>query len=164
MSKNFKNGHVTYFKNIIFIKFNNKVYIEVSNAPPLFVILPFDKLMKHNQLKIYYELSLRAIGKPNIDHNYYGSVNPDYVPKNYIKNYDIYIDTIYIVEDALTRKQEAMKGNCYKAFNLNKLKNMKVSTDAKIEEFFTNYNIKYAVEKENFEEKANNYTVLVNVL
>jgi hypothetical protein len=57
-----------------------------------------------------------------------------------------------------------MKGNCYKAFNLNKLKNMKVSTDAKIEEFFTNYNIKYAVEKENFEEKANNYTVLVNVL
>jgi hypothetical protein len=164
MSKDFKNGHVTYFKNMIFIKFNNKVYIEVSNALPLFVILPFDELMKHEQLKTYYELSLLAIGKSNIDPNYYGSVNPNYVPKNYKKNYDIYIDTIYIVEDTLTHKQEAMKGNCYHVINLQKLKNMKVSTDAKIEVFFTNYNIKYAFEEENFEERANNYTVIVNAL
>ena len=41
---------------------------------------------------------------------------------------------------------------------------MKVSTDAKIEEFFTNYNNKYAFEKENFEERANIYTTLVNAL
>jgi hypothetical protein len=57
-----------------------------------------------------------------------------------------------------------MKGNCYQAINLNKLKNMKVSTDAKIEEFFTNYNNKYAFEEENFEERATTYAALVNVL
>jgi hypothetical protein len=164
MSKDFKNDRATYFKNLIFIKFDNKVYIEVSNAVSSSVILPFDELMKHEQLKIYYKLSLVAIGKPNIDADYYGSKNPDYVPKKYAKDFDIYIDTIYIVEDALTRKQEAMKGNCYQAINLNKLKNMKVSTDAKIEEFFTNYNNKYAFEEENFEERANIYTTLVNAL
>jgi hypothetical protein len=120
--------------------------------------------MKHEQLKIYYELSLVAIGKPNIDPNYYGSKNPDYIPKKYENDYDIYIDTIYIVKDVLTHKQEAKKGNCYQAINLKKLKNMKVSTDAKIEEFFTNYNIKYAFEEENFEERARVYTALVKVL
>jgi hypothetical protein len=164
MSKDFKNGRVTNFKNLIFIKFDNKVYIEVSNTVSLFVILSFEELMKHKQLKIYYELSLTAIGKPNIDPNYYGSKNPDYVPKKYEKDYDIYIDTIYIIENVLTRKHEAKKGNCYQAINLKKLKNMKVSTNAKIKEFFTNYNNKYAIEEENFEEKATVYRTLVNAL
>jgi len=149
---------------LIFIKFDNKVYIEVSNSISLFVILSFEELMKHKQLKIYYELSLTAIGKPNIDPNYYGSKNPDYVPKKYEKDYDIYIDTIYIIENVLTHKQEAKKGNCYQAINLKKLKNMKVSTDAKIKEFFTNFNNKYAIEEENFEEKAIVYRTLVNTL
>ena len=165
MSKDFKNGRATYFKNLIFIKFDNKVYIEVSNSVSLFVILSFDELMKHEQLKIYYKLSLVAIGKPNIDPHYYGSKNPDYVPKKYkLDDYDIYIDTIYIVKDALTGVQEAKKGNCYQAINLKKLKNLEVSTKTKIEEFFTNYNNKYAFEEENFEERATTYTALVNVL
>ena len=165
MSKDSKNGKVIFFKNLIFIKFDNKVYIEVSNAVSSSVILPFEELMKHEQLKIYYKLSLVAIGKPNIDPNYYGSKNPDYVPKKYeIYNYDIYIDTIYIVKDTLTGVLETKKGNCYQAINLKKLKNMKVSTKSKIEEFFTNYNNKYAFEEENFEDRATAYTALVNVL
>jgi hypothetical protein len=164
MSKNFKNGKATYFKSLIFIKFDNKIYIEVSNAPPLFVILSFDELMKHEQLKVYYKLSLVAIGKPNIDPCYYGSKNPDYIPKKYEKDHDIYIDTIYIVKDNLTGTEEAKKGNCYQAINLKKLKNMKVSTKEKIDEFFINYNKKYEFEKENFEKKATVYTALVNVL
>ncbi len=164
MSKNFKNDRVTYFKSVIFIKFDNKVYIEVSNTGSLFVILPFDELMKHEQLKIYYKLSLVAIGMPNKDPHYFGSENPDYVAKQYEKNYDIYIDTIYIVEDALTHNTEAKKGNCYKSINLEKLKKMKVSTDAKIEEFFNRYNSKYAFEEENFEDRATSYNTLVNAL
>jgi hypothetical protein len=116
-------------------------------------------------LKIYYKLSLVAIRKPNIDPHYYGSKNPDYVPKKYkLDDYDMYIDTIYIVKDALTGTQEAKKGNCYQAINLKKLKNLEVSTKTKIEEFFTNYNNKYAFEEENFEERATTYTALVNVL
>jgi hypothetical protein len=51
--------------------------------------------MKHKQLKIYYELSFTAIGKPNIDPNYYGSKNPDYIPKKYEKDYDIYRYYLY---------------------------------------------------------------------
>jgi hypothetical protein len=165
MSKDFTNGKVTYFKNLIFIKFDNKIYIEVSNSVPLFVILSFDELMKHEQLKIYYKFSLVAIGKPNIDPHYYGSKNLDYVPKKYkLEDYDMYIDTIYIVKDALTGAQEAKKGNCYQAINLKKLKNLEVSTKTKIEEFFTTYNNKYAFEEENFEERATTYTALVNVL
>jgi hypothetical protein len=164
MSKNFKNGKVTYFKNLIFIKYNNKIYIEVTNYPPLFVILSFDELMKHEQLKVYYKLSIIAIGKPNIDPCYYGSKNPEYVPKKYEKDYDIYIDTIYIIKDDLTGTQEAKKGNCYQALNLKKLKYMKVSTKEKIDEFYTNYNKKYEFEKENFEERVTAYTALVNIL
>jgi hypothetical protein len=165
MSKDFKNGKVSYFKNLIFIKFDNKIYIEVSNSVPLFVILSFDELMKHEQLKIYYKLSLVAIGKPNIDPHYYGSKNPDYVPKKYkLDDYDMYIDTIYIIKDALTGAQEAKKGNCYQALNLKKLKYMKVSAKEKIDEFFTNYNKKYEFEKENFEERVTAYTALVNIL
>lgn len=164
MSKDSKNGKVIYFKNLIFIKFDNKIYIEVSNAIPLFIIISFEELMKHEQLKIYYKLSLVAIGKPNIDPRYYGSKNPDYVPKKYEIDYDIYIDCIYIVEDTLTGVLEAKKGNCYQAINLKKLKNMKVSTKSKIEEFFTNYNNKYAFEEENFEERATAYTTLINII
>lgn len=164
MTKNFKNGKPTYFKSLIFIKFDNKVYIEVSCAEPLFVILSFDELMKHEQLKIYYKLSLVAIGKPNNDPRYFGSANPDYIPKKYEKSYDIYIDTIYIVEDALTHNKEAKKGNCFQSINLDKLKKMNVSTKAKIEEFFNRYNSKYALEEENFEDKATAYNTIVNSL
>ena len=120
--------------------------------------------MKHEQLKIYYKLSLVAIGKPNKDPHYYGSTNTDYVPKKYEINYDMYIDTIYIVEDALTHKQIAKKGNCFQSINLEKLKKMNVSTDAKIEEFFKNYNNKYGFEEENFEERATAYNTCVNAL
>lgn len=163
MSKELKRYRPTYFKCLIFIKFDNKVYIEVSNTVPLFVILSFDELMKHEQLKIYYKLSLVAIGKPNKDPRYFGSANPDYVPKKYEINYDIYIDTIYIIEDALTHNIEAKKGNCFQSINLEKLKKMNVSTDAKKNEFFNRYNI-YAFEEENFEERATAYNTIVNSL
>jgi hypothetical protein len=164
MTKNFKNGKPTYFKSLIFIKFDNKVYIEVSNAGISSVIISFDELMKHEQLKIYYKLSLVAIGKPNNDPRYFGSANPDYVPKKYEINYDMYIDTIYIVKDALTRNLEAKKGNCYISINLQKLKKMNISTDAMKEEFFNKYNSKYALEEENFEDKATAYNTIVNSL
>lgn len=164
MSKELKSNRPTYFKCLIFIKFDNKVYIEVSNAVPLVVILSFDELMKHEQLKIYYKLSLVAIGKPNKDPHYFGSKNPDYVPKKYEINYDIYIDTIYIIEDGLTRNLEAKKGNCYQSINLQKLNKMNVSTYAEKEEFFKKYNSKYAFEEENFEDRATAYNTYVNAL
>jgi hypothetical protein len=41
---------------------------------------------------------------------------------------------------------------------------MKVSTDAKIEEFFSKYNKVYGFEEENFAERKAAYTALVNNL
>ena len=169
MSKDFKNYNVSngmtiYFKHMLFAKYDNKVYIEVSNALPMTVIISFDELMKHEQLKTYYELSLASLGKPNIDPAYYASSDPNYVPKKYEKNYDMYVDTIYIIENVLQSTREAKKGNTYHTINLDKLKKMNVSTDAKKEEFFKDYQNKYSFEEDGFEDRKALYTTLVSGL
>ena len=120
--------------------------------------------MKNEYLKTYYELSRVAIGKPNIDNDYYGSNDPNYVPTKYEKNSEMYVDTIYIVEDDLTHTKVAKKGNTHQSINLKRLKKMSVSTDAKIEEFFSKYNKVYGFEEENFAERKATYTALVNNL
>jgi hypothetical protein len=122
MSKNFKNGMTSQYKEMIFVKFDNKVYIMITSVGD--VIMPFDELMKNMYLKTYYELSLMAIGKPNIDKDYYGTENPDYIPKKYQICHYMYVDVIYIVKNALTCIREAKKGNSYQLFNLKKLNKM----------------------------------------
>jgi hypothetical protein len=169
MSKDFKNykvsnGMTIYFKHMLFAKFDNKVYVEVSNAVAMSVIISFDELMKHEQLKTYYELSLASLGKPNVDPAYYASSDPNYVPKKYEKNYDMYVDTIYIVKNVLENTQEAIKGNTYHTINIDKLKKMNVSTDAKKDEFFKDYQSKYSFEEDGFEETKALYKTLVSGL
>ena len=152
------------YNNLLFIKYNEKIYIEIFDYISLPVIITFDELMKNDYLKLYYELSLTAIGKPNIDRDYYESDCSNCVPTINEKNNSIYVDTIYIVKDDLNHAQEAKKGNCYHTLNIEMLKEMKVSTDAKIDEFFENYNKKFGYEEENFEERKATYTALVNDL
>ena len=164
MTKDFAHKRTTYYKSMLFAKFDDKVYIEVFNYNWFSVILSYSDLMKNEYLKTYYELSLAAIGKPNLDKDYYGSDDPNYVPKKYEKNNSIYVDTIYIVEDDLTHIQVAKKGNTHQTISPKLLKRMKVSTDAKIEEFFLKYNKIYGFEEENFEERKATYTALVNDL
>lgn len=164
VSKDFALKRTSYYKSMLFIRFEDKVYIEVFNYNWFSVILSYSNLMKNNYLKTYYELSRVAIGKPNLDKDYYGSDDPNYVPKKYEKNNSIYVDTIYIVEDVLTHIQVAKKGNTHQTISTKWLKNMKVSTDAKIEEFFLKYNQIYGFEEENFEEIKATYTALVNEL
>ena len=154
-----------YYNEIIFVKFGNKVYIEISegdeqNAPVnemLDILMPFNELMNNKYLKKYYELSLMAIGKPNIDTNYYSeNVN--------IKNNFHLIDTLYIVEDPLTKIKFAKKGNSYRHFNLAKLKKMTVADAYSIEEFNNEYNIRYGVDDKTLDEVVANYTALANQL
>lgn len=164
MTKDFTHKRTTYYKSMLFAKFDDKVYIEVFNYNWFSVILPYSDLMKNECLKTYYELSLAAIGKPNLDKDYYGSDDPNYVPKKYEKNNSIYVDTIYIVEDYLTHIQVAKKGNTHQTISLKWLKKMKVSTEAKIEEFFLKYKEIYGFEEENFEERKATYTALANDL
>ena len=166
ISKDFNFRMTQYYNEIVFVKFGKKVYIEITegdemNAPAtengmMDIIMPFDELMKNKYLKKYYELSLMAIGKPNIDANYYNN------DMNILKNHYL-IDAIYIVEDAFTKIKVAKKGNIYRHFNLSKLKKMKVDADS-IEEFNTAYNEKFGVDEETFDELSANYTALINKL
>ena len=164
--KSYRNndGNTTYFKHMLFAKFDDKVYVEVSNALAMSVIISFDELMKHKTFKTYYELSLASLGKPNIDPAYYGSSDPNYVPKKYEKNYDMYVDTTYVIEDVLKNTHEAKKGNTYHTINIDKLKKRPLSTDAKKEEFFQDYRSKYGFEEDGFDERATLYKALVRCM
>jgi hypothetical protein len=164
MTKDFTNKRTTYYKSMLFIRFEDKVFIEVFNYNWFSVVLSYSDLMKNECLKTYYELSRAAIGKPNLDKDYYGCDDPNYVPKKYEKNNSVYVDTIYIVEDDLTHIQVAKKGNTHQTISPKWLKIMKISTDAMIEEFFLKYNKLYGFEEENFADRKANYTALVNDL
>jgi len=156
------------FKDIVFIKFDdNKVYIEatilgVGGGNTIY--MPYDLLMRHRYLKPYYELSRKAIGKPNLDADYYGSEDPE---KSKTKTNDIFVDTMYIVEDIATNTIEAKKGNSYRSFNLEKMKNIEVATGAEIMEFNAIFKKKYWYDRdedEDFDERIAIYTDLVNNL
>jgi hypothetical protein len=156
------------FKDIVFIKFdNNKVYIEatilgVGGGNTIY--MPYDLLMRHRYLKPYYELSRKAIGKPNLDADYYGSEDPE---KSKTKTNDIFVDTMYIVEDIATNTIDAKKGNSYRSFNLEKMKNAEVATGAEIMEFNAIFKKKYWYDRdedEDFDNRIAIYTDLVNNL
>lgn len=167
MSYDFKYKRTTYFKNMIFIKFDNKVYMEFSgvNSIGVSAIMSYDEFMKNKNFKLYYELSLTAIGKPNLDENYYGSDDPDYIPKRNEKPYHgVYIDCIYIVEDELTKIKEVKKGNSYHSINLKKLKNKGVSSKKELEKFNETYNHLYGFEDETFKEREIIYPRLVSMM
>ena len=165
ISKDLNFRSTAYYNEIIFVKLGNKVYIEISegdeqNAPVnemLDILMPFEELMNNKYLKKYYELSRMAIGKPNIDTNYYRE------NVNIKKNYHL-IDTLYIVEDPLTNIKFAKKGNSYRHFNLAKLKKMTVADAYSIEEFNNEYNIRYGVDDKTLDEVVANYTALANQL
>jgi hypothetical protein len=165
ISKDINFRRTAYYNEMIFVKLGNKVYIEISegdeqNAPVnemLDILMPFDELMKNKYLKKYYELSRMAIGKQNIDTNYYRE------NINIKRNYHL-IDTLYIVEDPLTKIKFAKKGNSYRHFNLAKLKKMTVADAYSIEEFNNEYNIRYGVDDKTLDEVVANYTALANQL
>ena len=167
MSYDFKYKRTTYFKNMIFIKFDNKVYMEFTgvNSIGVSAIMSYDEFMKNKKFKLYYELSLTAIGKPNLDENYYGSDDPDYIPKRNEKPYHgVYIDCIYIVEDELTKIKEVKKGNSYQFINLKKLKKKGVSSKKELEKFNETYNHLYGFEDETYEEREFIYTHIVSAM
>jgi hypothetical protein len=120
--------------------------------------MPFDELMKNKYAKKCYELSRVAIGKPNIDPDYYESDDDDYVPNpnNPVGYKYQYIDTLYIIEDALTNVKVAKKGNTYQTITIEMLESMKVSTEDEIEDFYSRHNMDV--------EQFDDYTALVNNL
>jgi hypothetical protein len=158
MGKNFDTGQMYYFNETIFITYENKVCVQDSGSSYDAVVMTLDDLMKNKYMKMCFELSRVAIGKPNIDPDYYESDDDDYIPNpnNPIDYKYQYIDTLYIIEDVLTHVKEAKKGNTYQTINSEILENMKVSTDAEIAVFYSRHNL----DVEQFED----YATLVNSL
>jgi hypothetical protein len=157
----------TYVNEIIFIKLGNKVYIEIeitdndsltSEDRMMEILMPFDELMKNKYLKKYYELSLMAIGKPNIDPKY---TDPEYYKNDDHQKYYHLIDTIFIVEND-DKTMVAKKGNSYRHFNLDKLRKKRVANAGSIAAFNTNYYDRFGIDDTTFANVLANYTALVN--
>lgn len=156
MGKNFTTGQMYYFNETIFITFGNKVCVQDSESAYDAVVMPFDDLMKNPYMKMCYELSRVAIGKPNIDPDYYESDNDDYIPNpnNPIGYKYQYIDTLYIIEDVITKVKEAKKGNTYQTISDDILEKLNVSTKDEIAHFYS----RHSLDVKQFED----YTALVN--
>lgn len=152
IAKDVKNDEPLYFKEIIFVKCGKKVYIEITcgvdmddvadglDMGIMDIVMPFEVLMNHKQLKAYYELSLRAISDSGE------------------------CDTIYIIEDTLTNAMEAKRGKSCHTFNLNKMKKITVALEPNIAEFLTNYKAKYGSVEADFDDRITTYTALANNL
>jgi hypothetical protein len=157
----------TYVNEIIFVKLGKKVYIEIeitdndsltSEDRMMDILMPFDELMKNKYLKKYYELSLMAIGKPNIDPKY---TDPEYYKNDDHQKYYHIIYTIFIVEND-DKTMVAKKGNSYRHFNLDKLRKKRVADAVSIAEFNTNYYDRFGIDDTTFANVLANYTALVN--
>lgn len=152
IAKDVKNDEPLYFKEIIFVKCGKKVYVEITCGVDLDdvadgldmgimdIVMPFDVLMKHKQLKAYYDLSLFAI-------------------RECCERGDS--DTIYIIEDSLTNAKEAKRGKSCHTFNLKQMIKLKVALEPNIVEFLTNYKAKYGSVDADFDERIATYRNLL---
>jgi hypothetical protein len=174
ITKDYKRNGSTTDKLLLFVKLDdNKVFVKASSPGKgmwIDVVMSYDQLMTHKYLKAYYELSLKAIGKPSMDSEYgvLGAKEADA------------IDAMYIVEDILTKEKVAIKGEsyhsppytCYSHEYYEDLsdeedvavatKEAAVATDAELAEFNATYDVKF--DESNFDERIAIYKALVDKL
>uniref|UniRef100_A0A6C0LJX9 Uncharacterized protein n=1 Tax=viral metagenome TaxID=1070528 RepID=A0A6C0LJX9_9ZZZZ len=173
LAKNYYLNTSTSVKVLLFVKLDDDKVIVNASRPGkgmgIDVMMSYDQLMKHKYLKAYYELSLKAIGKPNLDPEYgvLGAKEADA------------IDAIYIVEDVLTKERVAKKGESY--HTVSNYSNAKeededdeedndcedeydatVATDVELAEFNAAYDAKF--DETNFDERIATYKALVDKL
>jgi len=172
VTKDYRRNGSTSVKVILFEKIDDdKVFVKASSPGKgmgIDIVMSYDELMKHKYLKAYYELSLKAIGKPCLD-SQYGVLG--------LKNSDA-IDAMYIVEDILTKEKVAIKGESYHtSYSCNSPRYDEddeddeddvedtddvVATDAELAAFNTAYDAKF--DETDFDERIAIYTDLVNKL
>ena len=181
LAKNYYLNTSTSVKVLLFVKLeDDKVIVNASRPGKgmgIDIVMSYDQLMTHKYLKAYYELSLKAIGKPNLDPEYgvLGAKEADA------------IDAIYIVEDVLTKEKIAKKGESYHSISNYSNDNKEgeedcededcedcededcedkydddVATDAELAEFNTAYDAKF--DETNFDERIATYKALVDKL
>jgi len=127
-------GQIIYLKYFLFIKFCDKIYIDIKGVGS--VIMPFEDFLKNKLLKMFYEISLMLIENKNmailrIDNrrHYY-----DFV---YTEKREWYIDSAYFVEDFATKIKSIEREHCCCHYNINPydLVNMPVSSKSLIDKF-----------------------------
>jgi len=142
--------NIIYLKYFLFIKFRDLVYIDIKGVGA--IIIPFEELMIHKYLKMYYELSLiltankhKIIEKRSADYQYTAKYNKTI----YKEERDWFIDCAYFVEDFSTKikKIDTGKYYCFYAINPNDLRNMKVSNAIEIDMFYKTLYIRYGYEQ-----------------
>jgi hypothetical protein len=179
LAKNYYLNTSTSVKVLLFVKLDDDKVIVKASRPGkgmgIDVVMSYDQLMTHKYLKAYYELSLKAIGKPNLDPEYgvLGAKEADA------------IDAIYIVEDVLTKEKVAKKGESYHTVSNYSNANEEdeddcdeddeeeededdddvgttVATDVELAEFNAAYDAKF--DETNFDERIAAYKALVDKL
>ena len=175
ITKDYRRNGSTTVKLLLFVKLDDdKVFVKASSPGKgmwIDIVMSYDQLMTHKYLKAYYELSLKAIGKPSLD-TQYGVLG--------VKEADA-IDAMYIVEDILTKEKVAIKGEsyhsppytCYSRESRESYEDLsdeedvavattEVATDAELAEFNATYDVKF--DESNFDERIAIYTALVDEL
>jgi hypothetical protein len=173
ITKDYKRNGSTTVKLLLFVKLDDdKVFVKASSPGKgmwIDVVMSYDQLMTHKYLKAYYELSLKAIGKPSLD-SQYGVLG--------VKEADA-IDAMYIVEDILTKEKVAIKGESYHSPPYTcyyddlsdddlcdeedvATTDVAVATDAELAEFNATYDVKF--DESNFDERIAIYKALVDKL
>jgi hypothetical protein len=183
ITKDYKRNGSTTVKLLLFVKLDDdKVFVKASSPGKgmwIDVVMSYDQLMTHKYLKAYYELSLKAIGKPSLDSEYgvLGAKEADA------------IDAMYIVEDILTKEKVAIKGESYHSppytcysheyyedlsdddlsdeedvatKDVAEASDVAVATDAELAEFNATYDVKF--DESNFDERIAIYKALVDKL
>ncbi len=114
-------------KYFIFINFDNKkkMYIDIKELGS--IIMPYDQFIENEDLKKYYELSLKL------------SENKNYIiEKNYNRKVDWFLDCAYIVNNLETNIKKVEKGKYYCYCNISPyiLKKMDFYSQENIKKYF----------------------------
>ena len=150
-------GEIIYIKYFLFIKFCDKIYIDIKGVGC--VIMPFEDFVKNKLLKMYYEISLMLIENKNmailrIDNRRHYH---DFV---YTEKREWFIDCAYFVENVASKSKNIEKEHYCCHYNINPydLKNMPVSSKSLIDKFnFTFFGYEHIYY---FKTKIINYTEL----
>lgn len=146
---------IDFCKSITFIEFDNKnkMFIDVKGLGN--IIIPYDKFIenKNEDLKKYYELSLKLMENKNY-----------IIEKNHNGKVDWFLDCAYIVNNLKTNINHVERGNYYCYCNINPyiLKKMKVSSDENIEKYF--HQLSILLSNENNIENIESFSCVNNII
>lgn len=152
---------IIYLKYFIFIKYKEKIYVEVKSVG--YIIMLFEEFMKNKLLKMYYELSLLLVKDKNIfvekisDEGH--RIWDDEITGIYKGQRNCFVDCAYILNGVV----KTDKQYCYYDINPFELIDpyygapMVVNTPSEIEWFNYHFKVRIGYEVVNFEKRTIKY-------